>query len=305
MEHLNYCRKVLEQFEAMAAVPSVPEEKREVVLHVIDLCRASQKFLLPEGGTLFDDDELRALDDSQPLHLPYQFIALEYIERWKNNDGVQVLARRILFVREGVDGLYVKPAAFIQHNGFWAVKNDFRIPLTGYLDRSNKNSVVIKIDYKKSANYQDGSLKDAITVFSFLNALACSNVRIERSEPRKAGKKIKAALPFDTYHVLTIDAGKSPGTGSGLIGVSHRSPREHLRRGHIRRLEDGRRIWVNATVVAAGRGAAKVGKDYLVKARFPRGQANCRGVAPDRDDAYSHRYRIQGNGAWNYYSAGG
>jgi hypothetical protein len=96
-----------------------------------------------------------------------------------------------------------------------------------------------------------------------LNALACSNVHIERSEPKKSSKKIKSALPFDTYHILTIDV---PGnSGGGMATGSHRSPREHLRRGHIRRLGDGRRIWVNATVVAAGRGAGVVTKDYAIR----------------------------------------
>lgn len=102
-------------------------------------------------------------------------------------------------------------------------------------------------------------------MLSFLNALQCVNVHIERSMPKKGNKKIKAALQFDSYHVLTIDVPGRPADLSG-IGGPHRSPREHLRRGHIRRLTDGRRIWVNATVVAAGRGAGIVTKDYALRA---------------------------------------
>ena len=97
-----------------------------------------------------------------------------------------------------------------------------------------------------------------------LNALGCSNVQIERSKPKRAGKKVKAALPFDAYHVLTIDA---PGrAGDRVVPTGpHRAPREHLRRGHIRRLADGRRTWVNATVVASGRRGGVIKKDYAIR----------------------------------------
>ena len=72
------------------------------------------------------------------------------------------------------------------------------------------------------------------------------------------------ALPFDDYHVLTINVG-GQGQREGAANGSHRSPREHLRRGHIRRLQDGRKLWVNATVVNPGVGA-KVMKDYRMEA---------------------------------------
>ena len=107
--------------------------------------------------------------------------------------------------------------------------------------------------------------RELLVPLHFLNALSCANVHVERDLPKKAGKKINSALPFDTYHVLTIDVpGHAGAVGSPTGG--HRSPREHLRRGHIRRLEGGRRIWVNATVVAAGRGAGVVTKDYALRA---------------------------------------
>jgi hypothetical protein len=92
-------------------------------------------------------------------------------------------------------------------------------------------------------------------------------VHTQKLPPLKAPKKkAKDALPFDSYHILTVDA---PG-GGNLNGRSggHRSPREHLRRGHIRRYENGARIWVNATVVNAGIGG-RVSKDYLLRGELP------------------------------------
>lgn len=104
----------------------------------------------------------------------------------------------------------------------------------------------------------------ASVLLGFLNAISCSNVEILRSDPPKIKAKLRKALPFDSYHLLTIDV-RSQAGGEASIGGSHRSPREHLRRGHIRRYESGLRVWVNATVVNPGVGG-KVHKDYRVTA---------------------------------------
>jgi len=78
MHHLNYCRQMVKDFTKFLAIPSQPPENKRILSHMIDLARASQKFLLPEGGRLYDDPEYRALDETQPLRLPFPFIALEY-----------------------------------------------------------------------------------------------------------------------------------------------------------------------------------------------------------------------------------
>lgn len=265
MDHLNHCRQILNQFKAMAAVPSIEPEKRAVVEHVIDLCRASQKFMLPEDGKLLPDSELRALDDSLPLRLPHAFVALEFTAQMMAADGALVPVKRVIFCREDDDGIYVRPAAHLTSNGFWMVRRDACIPKTNYLDRSDPRSLKVIAEYQGGEGAREG-FKHVMVVLGFLNALACSNVSIQTSLPRKPNKKVKSALPFDTYHVLTINMPVGASERGGLIGP-HRSPREHLRRGHIRRLIDGRRIWVNATVVAAGRGAGVVTKDYALRNR--------------------------------------
>lgn len=55
-----------------------------------------------------------------------------------------------------------------------------------------------------------------------------------------------------------------PGVRPSALAEPAASPREHLRRGHIRRLEDGRKFWINAAVVAAGNGG-KIHKDYGIR----------------------------------------
>jgi hypothetical protein len=260
MEHLNYCRKIRREFGDALRVPSVQAqaELANRLRHMVDLIEASQKFCLPPGGVFLMDPELRALDDSEALHLPYPFVALEY------SVPDVYPSRRVVLLRE-VDG-YIEGdcIAYLDHKGVWAPDSSFGIPTTNCLDRSRMNSdggpVVRAYSRPDDETFRH---RELLVPLHFLNALSCSNVHVARSDPKKAGKKIKAALPFDTYHVLTIDAPGRAGTGAATGG--HRSPREHLRRGHIRRLEDGRRIWVNATVVAAGRGGGVVTKDYAVR----------------------------------------
>lgn len=255
----------------MTSVPSLPALQHSQMLHAIDLCRASSKFSLPDGGQLFQDSELRALDEKSVLRLPFPFIALEYRatrENIEETDMSTLCSRRILFVREGDEGIHITPAVCLDANGIWILMSECVLPSVDYLDRSNmkQDRVYIRMNFPHGADprdYQD----EVTTVLSFLNAIQCSNVHTERVQPKRQGKKIKSALPFDTYHILTVDLPAS--VNSGCANGSHRSPREHLRRGHIVRPGLGRRpYWRNATVVCAGRGLGKVTKDYLIRSRF-------------------------------------
>lgn len=269
-EHLNYCRHLRKQITAQLAIPSLNQTQRVVANHVLDLCAASQKFILPDGGFLLFDAEFRALSADVPLHLPHSFVALEfYLDAGRTKHE-----RLILFVREHRDEpvLVLTIVYFDRTDGTWKTFPSCRIPVTGYFgqgqtDATGKDGLrffyLLKDD--QVAGIEALTNQAVSCVLSFLNALECSNVRIERSEPRKAGKKIKTAIPFDTYHVLTIDVGRSGECSVGAGGIGHRSPREHLRRGHIVRPEGRRPYWRNATVVCAGRGFAKVEKDYRLR----------------------------------------
>jgi hypothetical protein len=100
-------------------------------------------------------------------------------------------------------------------------------------------------------------------ILDFLGVLACTNVSTQRYDPPKADRKIKAALPFDSYHYLVLKPhGQS--TASEPLVHDHARPREHVRRGHIRRLASSR-VFVRPTVVNPGIGG-RVVKDYVVAA---------------------------------------
>jgi len=281
MEHLNFCRQMVKQFTSQAGIPSVSAEMKAYKSHCIDLAKASQKFILPDGGRLYDDPEFKALDESESLSLPFPLIALEFTRSKEYvasqvgeiREAVSQPAKSLLFARERDDVIAVTVVAWAEHVGMWVPFPEVGIPRVGYLDRGMRSTtgrVAIKVAFNQRSSFQPPAqdyMDEIGALLCMLNILSCKNVHIEKSHPGKvraamaAGKK--GALPFDSYHVLMIDAPAptEPGTATG----GHRTPREHLRRGHIRRLADGRRIWVNATVVSAGRGGGVVKKDYAFR----------------------------------------
>lgn len=101
-------------------------------------------------------------------------------------------------------------------------------------------------------------------LLELLEALSCKNVVIDNAKIPKIGERGAANknLPFYETKCLTIKATQKQSTGTRT--GTHESPRQHLRRGHIRRLESGN-IWVNACVVGSSeKGVIK--KSYNVAA---------------------------------------
>lgn len=94
--------------------------------------------------------------------------------------------------------------------------------------------------------------------------LNCANVGTVDVHPKPAMNARRLAMrrpPFFTYKVLQLAVGKAAAGGNGP--GSHLAPRTHLRRGHIRRLEN-RVTWVRPAVVNAGSERGVVAKDYRI-----------------------------------------
>lgn len=259
MEHLNYCRQLSMQVLSKKIMPGTGiGDQLALLKHQSDLSVVAQKFIMPDNGVLFYDPELRAIDDSKEISLPYKIIALEF-----KVTNMGPITKSIVFAVQHDDLISIMQSYFTSGPGFgfWVAAGDAHdIPRVQLFQSASLTEDQIKKEKRILA------AKDSANglVLHLLNALACSNVQVERSEPKNSKKKVKSALPFDAYHILTVDVSCKNQHG-GEIGAAHRSPREHLRRGHIRRLEDGRRIWVNAAIIGAGHGAGVITKDYMVK----------------------------------------
>ena len=109
-----------------------------------------------------------------------------------------------------------------------------------------------KIDYK---DYLDTFMQDisddSAMLLEFLEALSCKNVEATtycQASEKNAKRIAQGKLPIFETKVLTIKPGNVSTNSGKNSGGHHASPRQHLRRGHIRRLETGN-IWVNSCVV--------------------------------------------------------
>ena len=275
MQHLNYCRQALKYFSENP--PLIPcyvdfnnqKEKEKFYIYassVISELQNAKKIQLPEFGRVLDDMTLRGLNPESAIHLPYPVIALEYSKpKTGDTETLMSCSKRITLAKEYGSHIAIMGVCYADTYKGWGVFHPV------FLDKVSSFTVPkgggpAKFNFSYTDSLLDpGHCDEVSCVLDFLNALACKNVHIEKSPAKatKQGKNVKAALPFDDYHFLTVDVpGKTGARGEGF-GGSHRSPREHLRRGHIRRLESGP-IWVNACVVNAGIGS-KVGKSYLVR----------------------------------------
>lgn len=135
------------------------------------------------------------------------------------------------------------------------------------LVHSVASAAITHYGHDRAMAYAYADLIDELNATSsFIQAMACSNIIAERvpADHRLNKKRVKSGkIPYSDYHVLKIRLSGSKTENSRSVHGDRRTPREHLRRGHIRRLSDGRRIWVNPCIVAAG-SKGKAHKSYKV-----------------------------------------
>lgn len=288
----NYVAQALDGLQKFYdALPGTRGEAKEFGKVLLRYMESSIHFAVPDSGYIMQDD-LRGIR-CRKIRLPYPVITVEWFEPHDPSrllPGHIPVDKRILLAIDGENEIYVYPFFHFRggnwESGLYGMVLDTKSWANGppsYVNNiyeklpNGATGLHLPIKYiyhsgledlaeEKLANPFDGSGNSPL-ILEFLEALSCSNVRHEPIEPvdqRKNARRIKAGkLPIYETRILTIDAGKSISAGSGQ-GGSHASPRQHLRRGHIRRLQD-KNVWVNACVV----GRAETGvidKQYHVSA---------------------------------------
>lgn len=146
------------------------------------------------------------------------------------------------------DGPYAIPVLTYPHS-----------PLENNHDEARRSmGFTLEEDWREQAGV---IARAAESLMQVLCALECKNVRVDNAPaPSRLKKALHKNLPLITYKVLTVP-GATTTVVEGHSGATHASPRTHLRRGHVRRLDSGN-IWVQSTVVKGSAGL--VIKDYSV-----------------------------------------
>jgi hypothetical protein len=241
-----------------------------------DLIRDSVHFALPDGGYLLDDD-LKGLE-GQEVRLPYDAITVEYY--MPLGEGNSITKRLIIAAEtsrlwpDEEDGIAVFSCNFMK--GMWVPQCAGAIIQRKWSRTVSPLFLKVLPELFEDESIYDNSetmkavlsdtLVDCNALLELLEALTCKNVftPIHQEASKANNNRAKMGkLPIYETKFLAIKVDhlsivKDTATANG----NHASPRQHLRRGHIRRLESGN-IWVNSCVV----GNSKIGvinKEYRV-----------------------------------------
>jgi len=212
--------------------------------------RESVHFVVPDGGTILQ--EYGGSIVGKTLHLPYGNITIEWYEA-KN--------KYLALALEQDDTIEIVSLYYSPRADMWQASPYLDViigPVKGKnLLTSERTLIFPSIEeshYRHGTSQEDiedVNIRSKRSLVELCEALACRNVStevVERVDRSVNARRIKdGKRPIYETKMLVINATAQSKTGIGGTGF-HASPRQHLRRGHIRRLKIGN-IWVNSCVV--------------------------------------------------------
>ncbi len=251
--------KVIQHFKGRAndLVAGAREELRHAV-----------KFSLGDSNDLpsvcgLDDEVINA----GPLRLPFDLMAIETTSNEDDGD----YACTFLFKR--ISPTEVRVFTFMRKPGSseWLVPVSWCAIEYGAVGIHHHQIISSsRIESEDQRNTVIGLAKAAKSVLQALHSLIeCNNVAVaivlapKAGPGQKLGRRKRELLQFE-YRILTIKGHK---TYEGGSSESHRSPRLHLRRGHIRKLPTGKTTWVSSCAVGSGK-RGTIQKDYSVEVQL-------------------------------------
>lgn len=264
-------------YAAQAEVALINASKRHIVggrkdyaEYILALARGIRhgvKFVIPDGGLILDDN-LRGII-STPVRLPFEVTVIEFaVTPYASKPDHYTMHKVvILCVEFGEDGDFkIHPMMYLMGAGesFWMpCAYEAVVPFEDQLQLKEDGRVAFKTTIISSGALVDGIgtgkehvHKEVVSkciesTYELLEALTCTNIEQSIYQPAspKNAQRIKShKAPIYETRCLTLKTTKKESFGGGDGASSHKSPKQHLRRGHIRRLEKGN-IWVNSCVV--------------------------------------------------------
>lgn len=273
----NYSGEALEFFRENRSL--FPAGDLEALDWLSDHLISSHKFSLPDYGNILGVGLPQSIMEAGlNARLPYPSIAIEYecpLRGPLGHDRVDAPKRIVLGVEQEMPGLGFG-AAFVCISGSGRNWSPSKV---GYFFRYGDASKIHFVWFgesgaqEKAAMDAEGLDVEKLVIdthhnefaagFQLLAALSCSNVSTDVIRPNREARAARPSSTLFDYHVLMIQPGEERRPSEDR-GGTHASPRTHFRRGHIRHLSTGPRIWVNSCVVSPG-AIGTVNKDYAIK----------------------------------------
>ncbi len=278
----NYTAQVTKELAVLASTPFPDignDGGKQKLKSVLNGMNKSIVFSLPDNGIVFDDN-YKGIEGDR-INLPYPSICIEF-------DYVQGPYRIacVIYAVEAEDEITVYS---FTKNGSVFIPNPYSQTILKQWDTHKEEDSFMSAkptlcfglglynDEERVAKDPglkaelDQQMKESqmwiLPVLELVEALSCENVYtepIQKVDPSVNRKRInKGKVPLFETRVLCIKAvgiRSVKGNGDG----THKSPRMHLRRGHIRRLPTGKKTFVQSCVV---RGASNgiINKSYTVQ----------------------------------------
>lgn len=237
-----------------------------------EMARVGVHFVLNDEGELLDDS-LKGLK-GKTINLPFSVITVEHYSPIKQE--------KILLLASDDDDAILIMACFNRphtNTHLWypepySIKLPKDINVTNERYTGTMNCRVTAkgmYEYNKQKGIPDDEFAQRIGTYErnieeMIEVLSCRNVTTanhQDASPVNASRIKAGKLPLYETKMLVIDT-KATGTSNGGSGGSHASPRQHLRRGHIRRHPTAGNLWINSCVVGdPSKGV--INKSYAVK----------------------------------------
>lgn len=249
----NYAVHAMQAAQEIARNVNVTGSAKQASKDIAYLIPRAQHFAIPDGGKILNDGLMGLIGTE--FRMPFDIITVECF-----CDGAKYCVTAVQ-QQEGAECVFFFAGSALGDK--WKV-----LPLAAILKGVDERGVHMQVvddsdgydEIPKSVQFLSE------TVLELCEALSCKNVThdpIERIDPAVNARRVRAGkLPLFETHQLVIDAGK-PVTDSAQGGGTHASPRQHLRRGHIRRLSSGN-VWVNSCVVGSAENGV-IKKNYVVR----------------------------------------
>jgi len=272
----NYCRDFLKWVHRNRALA-----ERECLTYSVDLnrviedMRLSVKFSLPNDGWVAPDGSEQIIDRPDAARLPFNSVLLEYkgLPAYPLSPGTLHSSKIIVLAKETEGAVLVQVLWWAGALGSWHITPSCWVPLGSFATFDGKEILagftqdagLPEVTGLPGFNHEiakENISWDIKVVALFMAALSCSNVETQTVPVPRHRRNKKTPFPYDEYHELVVRQPSGKASGRPVDPGDHRSPREHLRRGHIRRISDEHRVWVNACVVGAGGEGGRISKAY-------------------------------------------